>query len=79
MWYFVEASVSNHMIRRRTVTEAGAIGRSCYRVTGMSEPERQQSGYGRNWLKYLLIYVVIGAVVYAAAYFLFFRDGGYFS
>jgi hypothetical protein len=45
----------------------------------MSEPERQQSGYGRTWLKYLLIYVVIGAVVYAAAYFLFFRDGGYFS
>jgi len=67
------------MIRRRTVTEAGAIGRSCYRVIGMSEPERPQGGYGRNWVKYLLIYVVIAAVIYAAVYFLFLRDGGYFS
>jgi hypothetical protein len=40
----------------------------------MSEP-----GYGRNWLKYLLIYLVIGAVIYAAVYFLFLRDGGYFN
>jgi hypothetical protein len=30
-------------------------------------------------VKYLLIYVLIGAVVYAAVYFLFLRDGGYFS
>ncbi|MGH2546430.1 MAG: hypothetical protein ACRDHH_06725 [Actinomycetota bacterium] len=45
----------------------------------MSEPERPQSGYGRNWVKYLLIYVVIAAAVYAAVYFLFLRDGGYFS
>ncbi|MGH2652811.1 MAG: hypothetical protein ACRDHV_00435 [Actinomycetota bacterium] len=45
----------------------------------MSEPERPQGGYGRNWVKYLLIYVVIAAVVYAAVYFLFLRDGGYFS
>src|SRR5918996_1626987 len=36
LWYFVEASVSNHMIRRRTVTEVGAIGRSCYTARGCS-------------------------------------------
>lgn len=40
----------------------------------MSEP----GGYGRNWVKYLLIYVVVGAVAYALVWFLFFRDGGYF-
>lgn len=40
----------------------------------MSEP----GGYRRNWVKYLLIYVVIAAVVYVAVWFLFFRDGGYF-
>ena len=41
----------------------------------MSEP----GGYGRrSWVRYLLIYLVIAAVVYAAVWFLFIRDGGYF-
>ncbi len=41
----------------------------------MSEP----GGYGRrSWVRYLLIYLVIGAAVYALVWFLFFRDGGYF-
>jgi hypothetical protein len=37
------------------------------------------SGYGgggRNWVKYLVIYLVVAAVAYAVIYFAFIRDGG---
>jgi hypothetical protein len=42
--------------------------------------EQRPSGYGggRNWAKWIVIYVVIAAVVYGLVWLLFFRDGGYF-
>jgi hypothetical protein len=41
--------------------------------------EKPDGGYQRsNWLRYLLIYLVVGAALYALIYFLFIRDGGYF-
>ncbi len=45
----------------------------------MTEPNQTpDKGYGRNWVKYLLIYLLIGGAIYAVVYFLFFSDG-YFS
>jgi hypothetical protein len=38
--------------------------------------EEKRSGYGRNWRKWLLIYVAVGAVVYLLIYLIFLRDGG---
>ena len=32
-------------------------------------------GYGRNWLKYLLIYLVVGGAIYLLVWLLFLRDG----
>lgn len=32
-------------------------------------------GYGRNWLKYLIIYLVVGGAIYLLVWLLFLRDG----
>ena len=32
--------------------------------------------YKRNWVKYLLIYLVVGGAAYAIIYFVFLNDGG---
>jgi hypothetical protein len=34
------------------------------------------TGYGRNWKKWLAIYVVAGVVVYLIVYLVFFASGG---
>jgi hypothetical protein len=39
------------------------------------EPPESGGGYRSNWLKYLLIYLVVAAVVYGLVYFIFFSDG----
>ncbi|MGH2692345.1 MAG: hypothetical protein ACRDHM_07545 [Actinomycetota bacterium] len=41
--------------------------------------EKPGGGYGsgRNWLKYLLIYLVVGGVAYAIIWYAFLKDGGY--
>jgi hypothetical protein len=36
----------------------------------------KDSGYGRNWKRWLAIYAVAGAVVYLIVYLAFFYDGG---
>ena len=33
------------------------------------------SGYGRNWKKWLAIYLVVGGIVYALVYLVFIRGG----
>lgn len=33
-------------------------------------------GGGRNWVKYLVIYLVVASVAYAVIYFAFIRDSG---
>lgn len=43
------------------------------------EPPEPKGGYGSKWLRYLLIYLVVAAVVYALIYFIFIADGGYGS
>ena len=43
------------------------------------EPPEPSGGYRSKWLRYLLIYLVVAAVVYAAIYFIFLSDGGYGS
>lgn len=35
-----------------------------------------KSGYGAKWKKYLLLYVIIGGIVYLLIYFVFLRGGG---
>jgi hypothetical protein len=34
-------------------------------------------GYGRNWRKWLVIYLIVGVVAYGLIYLIFFSDGGY--
>jgi hypothetical protein len=36
----------------------------------------KNTGYGRNWKKWLAIYAVVGAVVYLIVYLAFFAGGG---
>jgi hypothetical protein len=36
----------------------------------------QKSGYGRNWKKWLAIYLVAGAIVYGVIYLLFVAGNG---
>jgi hypothetical protein len=44
------------------------------------EPDRpDKGGYGRNWGKYLLIYLIAGGIVYLLVWLLFFRDGGLYG
>jgi hypothetical protein len=46
---------------------------------GMAEP-RPNGGYSRsNWPKYLVIYLLVGAAVYALVWFLFLRDGALYG
>ena len=37
--------------------------------------QEPKGGYGRNWGKYILIYLLVGGGVYALVYFLFLADG----
>ncbi|HEX2088930.1 MAG TPA: hypothetical protein VHI54_03205 [Actinomycetota bacterium] len=34
-------------------------------------------GYRRNWVRYLIIYLLVGGVAYAAIWYFFIKDGGY--
>ena len=36
---------------------------------------KEPAGYGRNWKKWLLIYLVVGVIVYGLVYLLFFSNG----
>jgi hypothetical protein len=36
-------------------------------------------GYRRNWVRYLIIYLLVGGVAYAAIWFFFLKNGGYGS
>ncbi|MGZ6544134.1 MAG: hypothetical protein ACXVEI_02325 [Actinomycetota bacterium] len=36
----------------------------------------EQSGYGRNWKRWLAIYLAVGAVAYVVLYLAFFHHGG---
>jgi hypothetical protein len=53
--------------------------------TGMADqtpqpPEQKPGGYGRsNWAKYLIIYLVVGGVLYFLIWLLFLRDGGLYG
>lgn len=38
--------------------------------------DKNRTGYGRNWKKWLAIYAVVGAVVYLVIYLLFFAPSG---
>lgn len=35
----------------------------------------QGGGYGRNWLKWLVLYLIVGGAIYLLVWFLFLRDG----
>jgi hypothetical protein len=37
---------------------------------------RKNSGYGRNWKKWLAIYAVVGVIAYAIIYLLLSTNGG---
>jgi hypothetical protein len=34
-------------------------------------------GYKRNWVRYLVIYLVVAGIAYAAIWYFFIKDGGY--
>lgn len=34
-------------------------------------------GYKRNWVRYLIIYLIVAGAAYAAIWYFFIRDGGY--
>jgi hypothetical protein len=36
----------------------------------------ERKGYGRNWGKWILIYMVAAAIVYGIVYLIFFTGGG---
>ena len=40
--------------------------------------EQPGGGYGggRSWVKYLVIYLVVGAIAYAVVWYAFLKDGG---
>jgi hypothetical protein len=38
-------------------------------------PMAQSAGYGRNWKKWLAIYVAVAAVAYLIVYLVFFANG----
>lgn len=38
-----------------------------------------KGGYGSNWVKWLIIYLVVGGAIYLLVYFLFLRDGGFYG
>jgi hypothetical protein len=44
----------------------------------MSEQD-PKGGYGRNWGKYILIYLLVGGAVYLLVWLLFFRGGGLYG
>lgn len=46
---------------------------------GDQEPGRGYGGggYKRNWVKYLIIYLVVGGAAYAIIWYAFLKDGGY--
>jgi hypothetical protein len=47
---------------------------------GTMSDQKPDDGYSKsNWPKYLLIYLLIGAALYALIYFLFIRDGGLYG
>jgi hypothetical protein len=37
---------------------------------------QKAAGYGRRWMRWLAIYVGVGAIVYLLAFLLFFHGGG---
>jgi hypothetical protein len=46
-------------------------------VQGPETPQKSSNGYGKRPLwQWILIYIVVGGIVYALIYYLFFRSGG---
>jgi hypothetical protein len=42
----------------------------------MAEPRRETGGYGRRWKKWLVIYLVAGALIYGLVYLILQAGGG---
>ncbi len=42
----------------------------------MAEQRRDTKGYGRNWKKWLVIYLVAGALIYGLVYLILQSSGG---
>jgi hypothetical protein len=40
----------------------------------LGEEQRPDGGYRSRWWRYLLIYLIVGGVIYALIYFLFLSD-----
>lgn len=45
----------------------------------MGDDSGGYGGGGRNWLRYLIIYLIVGGIIYLLVWLLFLRDGGYFG
>jgi hypothetical protein len=41
--------------------------------------QKPDRGYRRNWLRYLVIYLVVGGVIYLLVWLIFLRGGGLYG
>ena len=72
----VELPAIDAIRRRRNPVvpgERAVIAQQTNRRYGMTNKD---TGYGRNWKKWLAIYAVAGVVVYLIVYLVFFSGGG---
>jgi hypothetical protein len=57
-----------------TATEREGAG-----MSDQTPPEGKPGGYGRSWVRYLIIYLIVAAVLYFLIWLLFLRDGGLYG
>src|SRR5215211_1184100 len=62
--------------QRRTPVVPGERGVTAQQTNWRRGMANKDTGYGRNWKKWLAIYVVAGVVVYLIVYLVFFSGGG---
>jgi hypothetical protein len=62
--------------QRRTPVVPGERGVTAQQTNWRHGMANKDTGYGRNWKKWLAIYVVAGVIVYLIVYLVFFSGGG---
>jgi hypothetical protein len=62
--------------QRRTPVVPGERGVTAQQTNWRHGMANKDTGYGRNWKKWLAIYAVAGVVIYLIVYLVFFSGGG---
>jgi hypothetical protein len=71
-----QAGVADPIRRRRIPVVPGERAVTAQQTNWRYVMANRGTGYGRNWKKWLAIYVVAGVVVYLIVYLVFFYDAG---